>query len=90
MPTYRQIFGSFKKTLEGRELKSSLYREQLFMCCGCMKSLPINKLELHHLKPLSLCEKEGDLQNVTNYSNLVLLCRHCNAKQSNKPDNRFN
>ncbi len=89
MTTYRQIFGNFKKTLEGRELKSMLYREQLFLCCSCKSSFPINKLELHHLKPLSLCELEGDLLNVTNHANLVLLCRTCNAKQSNKVDDRF-
>lgn len=89
MSKYRQKFGSFKRSLEGRELKSSLYRDQLFMCCNCMKSLPINKLELHHLKPLSLCEMEGDLQNVTNHKNLVLLCRSCNASQGAKPDSRF-
>lgn len=89
MATYREIFGYFKKSLEGRELKSSLYREQLFMCCSCLKSLPINKLELHHMKSLSQCEKERDLFNVTNHKNLVLLCRSCNASQGANLDGRF-
>lgn len=89
MATYRQIFGYFRNSREGREIKSSLYRDQLFMCCSCMKSLSINKLELHHMKSLSQCEKEGDLLNVTNHKNLVLLCRSCNAKQGANLDTRF-
>lgn len=87
--TYRQLFGNFRKSNEGRDVKSMLYREQLFCCCSCMKSFDIHRLEMHHLKPISLLEKELDLINVTAKSNLVLLCRSCNAKQSNKVDTRF-
>lgn len=71
------------------DVKSILYNHQLGLCCSCKQSLPINKLEMHHLKSLSQCEFEQDQDSVTNINNLVLLCRTCNAKQSNKLDNRF-
>lgn len=89
MATYRQLFGYFKRSYEGMEVKSTLYREQLFMCCSCKKGFPINKLELHHLKPVKILEEEGDLRNLTHINNLVLLCRSCNARQSSKIDERF-
>jgi 5-methylcytosine-specific restriction endonuclease McrA len=89
MATYRQIFGQFKRSYQGRELKSFLYREQRFTCpsCGVMKEM--KEMDIHHMKPLSLLEKEQDLINVTNVHNLILLCGKCNRQQSNKVDERF-
>ena len=89
MPTYRQIFSNFNKSNVGRETKSLLYREQLFCCCSCKQSFPINKLEMHHLKPVKLLEQEKDIKNLTHPNNLVLLCRSCNSKQGSKIDKRF-
>ena len=87
--SYREIFGQFKRSNAGKETKSYLYRKQLMMCPSCMKGFPINKLDIHHLIPVSKFEPEDKLHLLTNINNLVLLCRSCNSKQSNKVDLRF-
>lgn len=86
---YRKKFENFKRSSEGKYVKELLYRNQLTLCCSCKKHFPINKLELHHTYPLSLAEKEGNFNSVVDYKNLCLLCRHCNASQGSKIDERF-
>jgi 5-methylcytosine-specific restriction endonuclease McrA len=87
--SYREIFGQFKKSFVGKELKSHLYRLQRFTCPSCGELKQINELEIHHLKPVKLLEKEQDLINLTSIHNLVLLCSKCNKKQGSKLDLRF-
>ena len=90
MTSYRRIFGNFKKSKVGFETKSILYRNQLYKCVSCYKHFNIQDLDIHHLIPITELEKTKDFINITNVNNLVLLCRSCNCKQSNKVDKRFN
>lgn len=89
MRTYRQIFGQFRKSSNGKLTKELLYSQQLRTCCGCHKYFEMRDLELHHLIPVKELEQREDLINLTAISNLVLLCRTCNAKQGAKIDSRF-
>ena len=65
--SYRQLFGYFRKSTIGKDVKHSLYRSQLGICPSCMKPYTMDELEIHHLKPLSVCEKEGDIKNQLTY-----------------------
>jgi len=87
--SYRQIFGQFKRSRAGWEAKSFLYREQRFTCPSCKKMCEMQEMDIHHLYPLSLLEKEKRLVDVTNLNNLILLCGKCNRKQGAKIDERF-
>lgn len=90
MTSYRRKFANFKKSKQGHEVKSMLYRQQLYNCISCFTRFDIQDLDIHHLIPISILEKQNDLDKVSNIKNLVLLCRSCNCKQSNKIDERFN
>ena len=87
--TYRQKFANWAKSYEGKSIKEWIYNDQLTLCPSCMKSFPINKLEIHHTIPVKKLEREENIRLLTDKSNLVLLCRSCNAKQGAKLDKRF-
>lgn len=87
--TYRQIFGNFRSSANGKYTKEVLYRAQRGFCCSCMQPYEMRSLEMHHLVPVKELELAGNLSALTDIRNLVLLCRSCNAKQSCKVDTRF-
>ena len=78
--SYRQIFGSFRNSTNGKLTKEILYRQQLGFCCSCKQPFEMRQLELHHLEPVKKLEQLGDLAALTDIRNLVLLCKSCNCR----------
>ena len=67
------------------ELKSSLLKEQKYICCYCMQSINIGNMKIEHWKPQS---KYPELQ--LDYQNLLAAClgqsgdlQHCDTHKAN-------
>lgn len=76
-------YTSFRNSREGQLLKKELFSQQNGYCanlqCHCKTQLPIELLEMDHIKPRS---KYPEL--ATDRNNFQLLCSHCNRKKSNQ------
>ncbi|QUY40421.1 HNH endonuclease [Acaryochloris marina] len=76
-------YSSFRSSDEGKSLKLSLYSEQGALCanpnCKCKTKLPIELLEMDHIKPISKYPEFA-----VDKKNFQLLCSNCNRKKSVK------
>lgn len=82
--TKRQIFGDFKKSVEGTITIKELYNSQLGLCHICKKLLTLNSFDIDHIIPLSLINKERQSDLITSKDNLRIACVNCNRSKKDK------
>jgi uncharacterized protein (TIGR02646 family) len=68
-----------------KKIKSTLLREQGFICCYCMKSITQGNSHIEHVKPRSLFSLE-----TLNYGNMLVSCNGYNEKGENCGHNKKN
>jgi len=82
--TKRQIFGDFRKSLEGNILVKDLYSSQLGLCYICKCTMKVDNYDIDHIIPLSLINKDRQAHLITSSDNLRLSCSHCNRSKKSK------
>jgi uncharacterized protein (TIGR02646 family) len=83
-----QSFDDLDKT----ELRTSLIKEQGYICCYCMNRIidDRNEVRIEHWYPESKSLEENDFGRTVNYSNLLLACKGVSEKDKHCDFNKEN